>query len=233
MKVRMNVKPHVPVFSMLLLLLSGCGYFDSQQAHMAQYMLIGTTSYDLQACAGMPGTVKKLNDTTAIWQYDITRNLPVPQSGIIPVGAAISIYQSFFGGAGSTCRMIVRLDHDRVSEVHYSGNDDEYVGQDGICSLITRGCLRQRESTMRKPVPYWPAGPISPFGTPPTPPQSTSATYSAESGKYVPVFDNNPYLPVIRPAPPPGSTPPAENLSKESPAGSVDKASNASNAFEK
>ncbi|WP_407070525.1 hypothetical protein [Oecophyllibacter saccharovorans] len=208
MSIRSGFSSLHPLPLMALLFLGSCGYFDSQAAHEAQYSLIGTTSYDLQACAGVPGSTKQLNGTTAIWQYDITRTIPTPQdSTLIPVGSIINIYQAFFGGPGSTCRMIIRLDHDRVSEVHYSGNDDEYIGDDGICSLITRGCARQRESTMRKPAPYWPSGPINAFSSVPTPPQSTSATYSAESGKYIPVFDNDPYLPVIRPAPPPGSTP--------------------------
>ncbi|GBR52637.1 hypothetical protein AA106555_0984 [Neokomagataea thailandica NBRC 106555] len=183
-----------------LLGLSGCGYFDSRSAHKAQLEMVGMTSYDLQACAGLPGSTKKLNDTTEIWQYDGTQPIPslTTDSGIIPAQSIIKIYQSAFGGGGTTCRMILRLDHDRVSEVHYTGNDDEYIGQDGICSIITRGCARQRESTMHK-ADTGLFGPVSAFHPPATPPQSTSATYSNQSGAFVPQFSDDNTKPVIQP----------------------------------
>jgi hypothetical protein len=38
--------------------LTGCGYFDSRAAHKAQVTMIGMTSYDLQACAGLPSSSK-------------------------------------------------------------------------------------------------------------------------------------------------------------------------------
>ena len=181
--------------------LSGCGYFDSRNAHKAQFEMVGMTGYDLQACAGLPGSTKKLNDTTEIWQYDGTQSTPTisSDSGLIPAQSIISIYQSAFGGGGTTCRMVLRLDHDRVSEVHYTGNDDEYIGTDGICSIITRGCARQRESTMHR-VNAGPFGPVSAFHPPATPAQSTSATYSDQSGKYVPKFIDDKTQSVIQPA---------------------------------
>ncbi|GBD55888.1 hypothetical protein [Gluconobacter wancherniae] len=179
--------------------LSGCGYFESRSAHRAQFEMVGMTGYDLQACAGTPGSTKKLNDTTEIWQYDGSMPLPaVPDSTLIPVQSFVSIYQSAIGGGGTACRMIVRMDHDRVSEVHYSGNDDEYVGEDGICSIITRGCARQREATMHSAGGIF--GPVSAFHPPATPAQSTSATYSTQSGQYVPDFSGDPKKSVIQPA---------------------------------
>nr|WP_294917847.1 hypothetical protein [uncultured Neokomagataea sp.] len=193
-----------PFFTMTALAalvgLSGCGYFDARNAHKAQLEMVGMTSYDLQACAGLPGTTKKLNDTTEIWQYDGTQPIPtLSDSGFIPAQSMIKMYQSAFGGGGTSCRMVLRLDHDRVSEVHYTGNDDEYIGQDGICSIITRGCARQRESTMRR-VDAGPFGPVSAFHPPATPPQSTSATYSSQSGAFVPKFSDDKTKPLIQPA---------------------------------
>ncbi|MBR0559764.1 hypothetical protein [Neokomagataea anthophila] len=193
-----------PFFTMTALAalvgLSGCGYFDSRNAHKAQLEMVGMTSYDLQACAGLPGSTKKLNDTTEIWQYDGTQPIPtLSDSGFIPAQSMIKMYQSAFGGGGTSCRMVLRLDHDRVSEVHYTGNDDEYIGQDGICSIITRGCARQRESTMRR-VDAGPFGPVSAFHPPATPPQSTSATYSNQSGAFVPKFSDDKTKPLIQPA---------------------------------
>ncbi|QDH17792.1 hypothetical protein [Swingsia samuiensis] len=181
--------------------LSGCGYFDSRNAHRAQIEMIGMTSYDLQACAGIPGSVKKLNNTTEIWQYSASKTLTTlsGDSGFFPVQSFVNIYQSALGGGGNSCHMILRLDHDRVSEIHYAGNDDEYIGTDGICSLITRGCGRQRESTMHR-VNAGPFGPVSAFHSPAIAPQSSSATYSEQSGKYVPKFSDDKTVPLIQPA---------------------------------
>lgn len=188
--------------------LSACGYWDAHEAHKAQYEMIGMTTYDLQACAGSPNSTKALNDTTAVWEYDISRSVPsLPNSGVIPASAAISAYQSIFGGAGSSCRMLVRIDHDRVAEIHYAGDDDEYIGQDGICSMLTRGCARQPEGTMRDAPGIWPMGPISAFHSMPTEEQRTEATYSDKSGKFVPNYAHKPNEPLIQPAPKDGSIP--------------------------
>lgn len=188
--------------------LTACGYWDAREAHRAQYEMIGMTTYDLQACAGGPNSTKTLNDTTAVWEYDINRSIPsLPDSGLIPASAAISAYQSIFGGAGASCRMLIRIDHDRVSEVHYAGDDDEYLGQDGICSMLTRGCARQPEGTMRDAPGIWPMGPISAFHSTPTPEQSPKATYSDQSGKYVPFYKHKPGTPLIQPAPKDGTIP--------------------------
>jgi len=171
-----------------LLSLSGCGYFDSREAHRAQLAMIGMTSNDLQACAGVPNTTKVLNDTTQIYQYTATMNLPTASdSTIIPVQQLLNMTQVTLGGAGTTCKAIIRLDHDRVSEVHYAGDDDEIIGSDGICSIITRGCARQPEASMHK-VSGGPFGPVSAFHSPRGPNQSTTATYNKQSGETVPNY---------------------------------------------
>lgn len=166
--------------------LSGCGYFDSRAAHKAQVTMIGMTSYDLQACAGLPTATKQINDTTQIFVYTGTQ--PQPSYGgstLIPIGdIATTIAQLGGGGGGTSCSAVIRLDHDRVSDVHYTGNNDEMVGTDGICSIITRGCARQPEGTMQKSAGGM-LGPVSAFHPPRTPQQSTTATYSTQSGAAV------------------------------------------------
>ncbi|CDG39104.1 MULTISPECIES: hypothetical protein [Asaia] len=180
--------------------LTGCGYFDSREAHRAQLAMIGMTSNDLQACAGIPASTKTLNDTTQIYQYTATMNLPTASdSTIIPVQQLLNMTQVTLGGAGTTCKAIIRLDHDRVSEVHYAGDDDEIIGSDGICSIITRGCARQPEASMRK-VSGGPFGPVSAFHSPAAPNQSTSATYNKQSGETVPNYTDK-SKPVIVPRP--------------------------------
>ena len=183
-----------------LLGLSGCGYFDSREAHRAQLAMIGMTSNDLQACVGLPASTKTLNDTTQIYQYTATMNVPTASdSTLIPIQQILNVTQITLGGAGTTCKAIIRLDHDRVSEVHYAGDDDEIIGSDGICSIITRGCARQPEASMRK-VNAGPFGPVSAFHSPPAPNQSTTATYNKQSGETVPNF-TDPSKPVIVPRP--------------------------------
>ena len=106
--------------------LSGCGYFDSRNAHKAQFEMVGMTSYDVQACAGLPGSTKKLNDTTELWQYDGTQSTPTLSTypGLIPAHSIFSIYESAFRCGVTTRRMVLRLDHDRASEVLSAGYDD-------------------------------------------------------------------------------------------------------------
>ena len=178
--------------------LSGCGYFDSRAAHKAQVTMIGMTSYDLQACAGLPSSTKQLNDTTQIFVYTGTQ--PQPSFGgstLIPVGDIVTTVAQLGGGGGTSCTAVIRLDHDRVSDVHYAGNNDEIIGTDGICSIITRGCARQTEGTMKSS-----AGGVfgvSAFHSPTTPNQSTSATYSTQSGGVVVNTDKTSSEPAIIP----------------------------------
>lgn len=172
----------VLAISPLLVGLGGCGYFDSRAAHKAQLTMIGMTSYDLQACAGLPTATKQINDTTQIFTYTGTQpTATYPGSTLIPIGDIMTTIQELGGGGGTTCTAVVRLDHDRVADVHYTGNNDEIIGTDGICSIITRGCSRQPEGTMRRSVGGI-FGPVSAFHSPMTPNQTTSGTYSPQAG---------------------------------------------------
>lgn len=180
-----------------MLSLTRCGYFDSRAAHKAQMSMIGMTSYDLQACAGIPASVKQLNDTTQLYQYTGAHATPSwSGSTLIPIADISTVLQQVAGGGGTTCTAIIRLDHDRVSEVHYAGDNDEVIGTDGICSIITRGCSRQPESTMKK-VNGGPFGPVSAFASPKTPNQSTESTYSKQAGGVIPNPDPKSDQPII------------------------------------
>lgn len=162
--------------------LSGCGYFDSRSAHKAQIAMLGMTSYDLQACAGLPSATKQINDTTQIFVYTGSQAAPsYGGSTLIPVGDISTLVNVLGGGGGTGCTAVIRLDNDRVSDVHYTGNDDEMIGTDGVCSIITRGCARQPEGTMNRSTGGI-FGPVSAFHPPRTPQQSPSATYSKQSG---------------------------------------------------
>ena len=160
--------------------------------------MIGMTSNDLQACAGVPASTHKLNDTTQIYQY--TGTIPVAQpsgSTLIPIDQILEVVQKAIGGSGTTCTTVVRLDHDRVSDVHYVGDNDEMIGTDGICSIITRGCARQPTGSMRV-VSGSVFGPVSAFHQPTGPNQSASATYSKQAEETTINFDDK-TKPVIQP----------------------------------
>ncbi|NHO32956.1 hypothetical protein [Acetobacter fallax] len=152
--------------------LSGCGYFNSRTVHKAQMAMIGMTSNDLQSCAGTPDKVTKLNGTTQLYQYSYKPSATGAFS-FNPLGfGAIS-----FTGNGSSCTALMRLDHDQVTEVHYTGDDDRTIGNDGVCEPLVRGCMRQPESTMQK-VNGGPFGPVSAFSAPAIPAQSQSAVWN-------------------------------------------------------
>ncbi len=152
--------------------LSGCGYFASRSVHKAQMAMIGMTSNDLQACAGAPDKVTKLNATTQLYQYAYKPGATGAFS-INPFGlGAVS-----FTGNGSSCTAIMRLDHDQVTEVHYTGDNDRAIGNDGVCEPLVRGCMRQPESTMRT-INGGPFGPVSGFTPPPIPAQSQGAVWN-------------------------------------------------------
>ncbi|GBQ88272.1 hypothetical protein AA13595_2352 [Gluconacetobacter johannae DSM 13595] len=136
--------------------------------------MIGMTSNDLQACAGPPEKAVTLNDTTKVFQYSYKPGASGSFS-ISPLNLATVSY----GGSGSYCVTVIRLVGDRVSEVHYSGDDDKFIGTDGVCAAIVRGCVRQPEATMRH-VKGGPFGPVSAFSAPPVPPQPASAVYDPQ-----------------------------------------------------
>lgn len=146
--------------------LSGCGYTDSRAAHRAQMTMIGISSEDVQTCVGIPDKIKKLNDNTQIFEYTRTLNIPsTNDSTLIPLQTVVNLTETALGGAGKTCVADIRFDNDKVTQVHYSGDDDEIIGTDGVCSIVVRGCIRQPLPTM-KHVRKGPFGPISGFYSP-------------------------------------------------------------------
>lgn len=152
--------------------LSGCGYFDSRTVHKAQMSMIGMTSNDLQACAGAPDKITKLNDTTQIYQY---ANKP-SATGAFSVNP-FGLSDIKYNGTGSACTVIFRVDHSQITEVHYTGDNDRMIGHEGLCEPVIRGCMRQPEPTMRK-IDGGLLGPVSAFHSPAVPQQSQSAVWN-------------------------------------------------------
>ncbi|WP_308721470.1 hypothetical protein [Komagataeibacter xylinus] len=151
--------------------LSGCGYTDSRAAHRAQMTMIGMNSTDVQSCVGIPDKTKKISDAVQIFEYSRTLNIPsTNDSTLIPLQSVVNLTETTLGGAGKTCIADIRFENDRVTQVHYSGDDDEMMGTDGVCSIVTRGCVRQPLASMRH-VKKGVFGPVSAFHSPRLEPQ--------------------------------------------------------------
>ncbi|WP_415485629.1 hypothetical protein [Acetobacter papayae] len=155
-----------------LLALAACGYNDSRRAHKGQLEVIGMTSEDLQACAGIPDKTARLDDHVQIFQY--TRSINVPStndSTLFPLQTVVNLAQTSMGGAGKTCIASIRIVDGRVSDMHYSGDNDRMIGSDGVCATLVKGCLTtppaSAHSVSNNPI----FGPVSAFHAPslPTP----------------------------------------------------------------
>ena len=137
-----TIRPRLAL--LLPLLLAGCGYSQSKMAHQAQYNMIGMTANDLEACAGPPDKTTRLNARTELLTYI---NKPSATGGLT-VQLPLSLGGVSLGGSGTYCSASLRLVDGRVSELHYTGDDDMAVGTDGVCAALVRGCMRQTEPTM-------------------------------------------------------------------------------------
>ncbi|MBN9511386.1 MAG: hypothetical protein J0I21_20045 [Alphaproteobacteria bacterium] len=153
-----------------LLALSGCGYGDSRMVHEAQISMIGMTSNDLQACAGPADKVTKLNDHAEIYTY-----LYKPAStGGFNVQLPLSLGGVSIGGSGTYCSADLRVVDNHVTELHYTGDNDKAIGDDGVCVPLIRGCMRQPEPTMQ-PVNGANYDRSSAYHSPPVPAQPPAA----------------------------------------------------------
>ncbi|SEP24090.1 hypothetical protein SAMN02990966_04627 [Rhodospirillales bacterium URHD0017] len=51
------------------------------------------------------------------------------------------------GGSGSYCHALVRIVDGRVAGVTYAGDNDDFLGKDGVCAPIFRGSLREQQQS--------------------------------------------------------------------------------------
>ena len=128
----------------LVLLVSGCGYDASRLTHEAQFSMIGMTENDLDACAGPPDKTTTINPVASVFTYEYKPS----GNGGLSVELPLSLGGVSIGGEGTYCRADFRLVDHRVTELHYTGDDDQTIGQDGVCAPLIRGCMRQPEPTM-------------------------------------------------------------------------------------
>jgi hypothetical protein len=132
--------------------------------------MIGMTGNDLQACVGVPDKTAKLNAGTQVYTYEFKPAGP----GGLNVTAPLNLGGVTIGAGGSYCRATFRLVNNRVTELHYAGDNDPAIGDEGLCEPLIRGCMRQPEPTMQ-PVDASTRDRSSAYHSPPIPQQPPDA----------------------------------------------------------
>ncbi len=100
--------------------------------------VIGLDADSFQACAGIPTRTKRLDPRTEILSYELkNENVGGMEFSVPLVGGGFKI-----AGSGSYCHAIIRVVDGKVAEVNYTGDNDDFVGKEGVCAPIVRGCLR-------------------------------------------------------------------------------------------
>ena len=100
--------------------------------------VIGLDADSFQACAGIPTRTKRLDPRTEILSYELkNENVGGMEFSVPLVGGGFKL-----AGSGSYCHAIIRVVDGKVAEVNYTGDNDDFVGKEGVCAPIVRGCLR-------------------------------------------------------------------------------------------
>jgi len=121
----------------VMVLVGGCvsGY---NVAMAGRRVVIGLDADSFQACAGIPTRTKRLDPRTEILSYELkNENVGGMEFNVPLVGGGFKI-----AGSGSYCHAIIRVVDGKVAEVNYTGDNDDFVGKEGVCAPIVRGCLR-------------------------------------------------------------------------------------------
>ncbi|WP_428376535.1 hypothetical protein [Lichenicoccus sp.] len=126
---------------------------------------------DVQACAGPPDKTVQLNPDTQLFSYVYKPSA----TGGLTVDLPLSLGGISLGGSGTYCSATLRLVDNKVTDLHFSGDNDKAVGEDGVCEPLIRGCLRQPEPTMQ---PAAAMSKASGFHPPPEPAQPADAETS-------------------------------------------------------
>lgn len=121
----------------VMLLIGGCtsGHNVAMDGRQA---VIGLDADTFQACAGIPTRTKRLDSRTELLSYELENgNIGGMEFSVPLVGGGFKV-----AGSGSYCHAIIRVVDGKVAEVNYTGDNDDFVGKEGVCAPIMRGCLR-------------------------------------------------------------------------------------------
>ena len=104
--------------------------------------VVGMNADMFQSCAGIPTRTKRLDERTELFSYELkNENTGGVEVSVPVVGGGFKI-----GKSGSYCHAIVRVVDGKVAELNYPGDNDDFVGKEGVCAPIVRGCLRAHGS---------------------------------------------------------------------------------------
>lgn len=105
-------------------------------------VVLGMNADTFQACAGIPTRTKRLDERTELFSYELkNENTGGVEVSVPVVGGGFKI-----GKSGSYCHAVVRVVDGKVAELNYTGDNDDFVGKEGVCAPIVRGCLRAHGS---------------------------------------------------------------------------------------
>src|SRR5688500_18233601 len=100
--------------------------------------VIGLDADSCRACAGIPTRTKRLQPRSEIHSYVLTDD----NVGGAAVSGPLAGGGCKIAGSGSYFHALVRIVDGKVAEVNYTGDNDDFVGKEGVCAPILRGCLR-------------------------------------------------------------------------------------------
>ncbi len=130
--------------SLALLTITACTP-THEVARQGRQLVIGMEATALQACAGIPTRTAQLDPRTQLWSYENKYERTGGLEITLPIiGGGIAA-----GGSGSYCHALVRIVDGKVAGVTYAGDNDDYIGRDGVCAPIFRGCLRESQKSRK------------------------------------------------------------------------------------
>ncbi|SEO50926.1 hypothetical protein SAMN02990966_02124 [Rhodospirillales bacterium URHD0017] len=104
--------------------------------------VLGMNADTFQSCAGIPTRTKRLDERTELFSYELkNENVGGVEVSVPIVGGGFKV-----GRSGSYCHAVVRVVDGKVAELNYTGDNDDFVGKEGVCAPIVRGCLRAHGS---------------------------------------------------------------------------------------
>ena len=110
-------------------------------ARQSRHAVIGMDATALQFCAGIPTRTAKIDPRTQLWSYENKYERTGGLEITLPIiGGGIAA-----GGSGSYCHALVRIVDGKVAGVTYAGDNDDFIGKEGVCAPIFRGCLREQQ----------------------------------------------------------------------------------------
>ncbi len=137
-------KPSVSLCPVLVLLVGACAS-DNDVAQKGRTLILGMDARTLQTCAGIPTRTAQFDPQTELYSYEIKyENTGGAQVTFPLIGGGFKL-----GGSGSYCHALVRIVGGKVAGVNYTGDNDEFIGREGVCAPIFRGCLRADEKSRR------------------------------------------------------------------------------------